>query len=122
MPVEFEDVAFALKQGEISRPFFTPQGIHIVKAIERKEILPFEKVKDEIMRRQSRRYGMDRGTEALVEKLKKEYQYTEDKTEWMNCCQKGRQIRDCLHLTAGNIQERCLPVLQLPTLRVCNAS
>ena len=48
MPVEFEDVVFALKQGEISRPFFTPQGIHIVKAIERKEILPFEKVKDEI--------------------------------------------------------------------------
>ena len=80
MPVEFEDVVFALKQGEISRPFFTPQGIHIVKAIERKEILPFEKVKDEIMRRQSRRYGMDRGTEALVEKLKKEYQYTADKT------------------------------------------
>ncbi len=71
MPVEFEDVVFALKQGEISRPFFTPQGIHIVKAIERKEILPFEKVKDEIMRRQSRRYGMDRGTEALVEKLKR---------------------------------------------------
>ena len=27
MPVEFEDVVFALKQGEISRPFFTPQGI-----------------------------------------------------------------------------------------------
>lgn len=122
MPVEFEDVVFALKQGEISRPFFTPQGIHIVKAIERKEILPFEKVKDEIMRRQSRRYGMDRGTEALVEKLKKEYQYTADKTGVDELLSKGRQIRDCLHLTAGNIQERCLPFLQLPTLRVCNAS
>lgn len=122
MPVEFEDVVFALKQGEISQPFFTPQGIHIVKAIERKEILPFEKVKDEIMRRQSRRYGMDRGTEALVEKLKRNINIRQIRLEWMNYCQKGRQIRDCLHLTAGNIQERCLPLLQLPTLRVCNAS
>ena len=90
MPVEFEDVVFALKQGEISRPFFTPQGIHIVKAIERKEILPFDKVKDEIMRRQSRRYGMDRGTEALVEKLKKEYQYTADKTGVDELLSKGQ--------------------------------
>lgn len=32
------------------------------------------------------------------EKLKKEYQYTADKTEWMNYRQKGRQIRDCFTL------------------------
>ena len=42
------------------------------------------------MRRQSRRYGMDRGTEALVEKLKKEYQYTADKTGVDELLSKGR--------------------------------
>ena len=32
MPVEFEDVVFGLSAGEMSQPFFTPQGIHIVNA------------------------------------------------------------------------------------------
>ena len=36
MPVEFEQVAFALSEGQISTPFFTPQGIHIVKVLQRK--------------------------------------------------------------------------------------
>ena len=30
MPVEFEQVAFALSEGQFSTPFFTPQGIHMV--------------------------------------------------------------------------------------------
>ena len=60
MPVEFEDVAFELPVGGLSQPFFTPQGIHIVKVLERRELPPFEKVKDEIMARQSR-HEADRG-------------------------------------------------------------
>lgn len=79
MPAEFEDVAFSLPTGEVSRPFFTPQGIHIVKVLDRKEILPFAEVKSEIIRRQARHHGSDKGTEALVERLKKEYAYTPDK-------------------------------------------
>lgn len=89
MPTEFEDVVFDLKQGEISRPFFTPQGIYIVKVLERREILPFEAVKDEIIRRQTRRHGMDKGTMALVEKLKKEYRYTPDKSGMDELLAKG---------------------------------
>ncbi len=79
MPTEFEDVVFSLQTGEISRPFFTPQGIHIVKVLERKETPPFEEMKDEIIRRQINRHNMDQGTESLVEKLKKEYHYSSDK-------------------------------------------
>ncbi|WP_291529947.1 peptidylprolyl isomerase [Bacteroides sp. UBA939] len=67
MPAEFEDVVFKLAPGEISRPFFTPQGIHIVKVLERKETLPFESQTNQEI-------------EVLVDKLKKEYQYTPDKT------------------------------------------
>ena len=79
MPAEFEDIIFDLPVGGISRPFYTPQGIHIVKVLERKEILPFETVKKELIRNQTRHHGMDKGTEAQVEKLKKEYHYTPDK-------------------------------------------
>ena len=46
MPVEFEDIVFGLNAGEISRPFLTPQGIHIVKVLELQVILPFESMKD----------------------------------------------------------------------------
>ncbi len=79
MPVEFEDIVFELPVGGISRPFYTPQGIHIVKVLERKDVLPFETMKKELIRNQTRRHGMDKGTEAQVEKLKKEYHYTPDK-------------------------------------------
>ncbi|NDV59936.1 peptidylprolyl isomerase [Bacteroides sp. 519] len=37
MPEEFEKVAFNLNKGEVSAPFFTPQGIHIVKVLDRKK-------------------------------------------------------------------------------------
>jgi hypothetical protein len=79
MPVEFEDIVFGLPVGEVSQPFFTPQGIHIVKVLERKEIPPFEHVKDEITANRMRRRGIAPEVGAQVEKLKKEYRYTPDK-------------------------------------------
>ena len=93
MPAEFEDTVFKMKPGEISRPFFTPQGIHIVKVLERKDILPFEDVKDEIIRRQTRRHGMDKGTRAFVDKLKKEYHYMPDKAGIDELLAKGSTSR-----------------------------
>lgn len=93
MPAEFEDVAFNLQIGEISRPFFTPQGIHIVKVLERREGLPFEEVKNEIVRRQTRRYGLDKGTQELVERLKKEYHYTPDQAGMDELLSKGKTTR-----------------------------
>lgn len=92
-PVEFEDVAFGLKAGEVSRPFFTPQGIHIVKVLEQKELPPFEEVKSDIIRRQTHRYGMDKGTQALVGKLKEEYHYTPDKAGIDELMSKGSTTR-----------------------------
>ena len=74
-PEEFEDVVFSMKSGEISKPFFTPQGMHIVKVLDRKELAPFAEIKEEISRRLARKFGIDKGTEALVEKLKGEYNY-----------------------------------------------
>lgn len=44
----FEDVAFSLKKGEISKPFLSEYGYHIVKLIDRQEQCPYDSVKDEI--------------------------------------------------------------------------
>lgn len=93
MPKEFEDVVFGLNVGEISRPFFTPQGIHIVKLLERQEILPFEEMKDEMIRSQVHRYGTDKATLAFVEKLKKEYRYAPDKAGIGELLAKGNTTR-----------------------------
>mgnify|MGYP002285423184 FL=1 len=93
MPAEFEEVAFDLQPGEISRPFFTPQGIHIVKVLERKAIPPFDEVKEEMIRCRTRRHGMDKGTEALVEKLKQEYHYTPDRAGMEELMSKGQTGR-----------------------------
>lgn len=93
MPSEFEDEVFRLQTGEISRPFFTPQGIHIVKVLKKRETPSFEEVKDEMIRRQIRRHSMDQGTEALVEKLKKEYHYSPDKVAMDELISNGHTSR-----------------------------
>lgn len=48
--VEFEDAAYALQPGQFSRPILTPEGYHIILMKERKQIEPFEQLKDMIVR------------------------------------------------------------------------
>ena len=50
MVKEFEDAAFALQPGEMSKPFLSPYGWHIVLVKERKQFEPFEFHKDNIFR------------------------------------------------------------------------
>ncbi|WP_455584765.1 peptidylprolyl isomerase [Bacteroides sp.] len=100
-PEEFEDVVFSMKSGEISKPFFSPQGMHIVKVLDRKELAPFAEVKDEISRRLTRKFGVDKGTEALVEKLKKEYDYQPNDEAVKELQAKGETDKDIFTL-AGN--------------------
>ena len=73
---EFENVAFALSKGEISQPFFTPEGIHILKVIDRKDMPAYEEVSDKLTERMRNREILDKATEKVVERLKKDWQYT----------------------------------------------
>lgn len=45
---EIEDAAFALKEGEVSNPFWSPAGLHIIKLDEKTEGGGIEKVKNKI--------------------------------------------------------------------------
>lgn len=45
---EFEDKAFALKKGEMSEPFVSPMGYHIVLMKDRKQLESYDELKDQI--------------------------------------------------------------------------
>lgn len=47
---EFEDCAYSLKEGEISKPFLSPAGYNIIKVIEKKELEPFDNLKEYIIK------------------------------------------------------------------------
>jgi peptidyl-prolyl cis-trans isomerase SurA len=82
--VEFEDVAFSLtKENEVSKPFKTQFGWHMVKLINKKPLESFEELKPEIQNRIQRDSRSKLINEALVKKLKKKYQiktYPENKS------------------------------------------
>lgn len=48
MAPEFETAAYKLKVGQISNPVTSPNGYHIIKLTDKKELKPYDKVKDSI--------------------------------------------------------------------------
>ena len=75
MPTEFESVVFDLNPEEFSTPFFTPQGIHIAKVIQRKPVASFEDVKKDIAFRLLQRSAVNQGSSSMIDLLKQQYNY-----------------------------------------------
>lgn len=77
---EFEDVAYALQEGEMSRPFLSPVGYHIVKMLERKQLEPFDSLHPQIHRFMERRGVHERLAVDALDSIVKKYngQYTTD--------------------------------------------
>lgn len=79
MVKSFEDVAFALEKDEISEPFLSDYGWHIVKLLDKHDFRSFEDVKVEIQQKIRNDVRKDAGKLALVDRLKKEYHFTPNK-------------------------------------------
>lgn len=47
---EFEDVVFAMKKGELSKPFLSPFGYHIVKLTDKQNFFPYDSLRTDIRR------------------------------------------------------------------------
>lgn len=77
---EFETTAFSLKsKGEFSEPFKTRFGWHIIQLKDKKGVDPFETKKEEILNSISRDERANAGQNAVIERLKKEYSFTENR-------------------------------------------
>lgn len=73
MVPEFEDTAFSLKDGEISKPFATSYGYHIIKRLEGKGLASFEDVKSNIKNAISRDERGQLAAKRRVQQLRKQY-------------------------------------------------
>jgi peptidyl-prolyl cis-trans isomerase SurA len=79
MVPDFEKVAFGLtKPGEISQPFKTSFGFHIVKLIEKKGIGSLDEMKAELKAKIQRDERANKSKEIFISQLKKEYAFQEN--------------------------------------------
>lgn len=76
VPNEFEEQVFALQKGTISAPFYTPQGVHIVTVLDRREAPALDEMRAEMERRFAvdPAYGKER--EVRLQALKERLQYS----------------------------------------------
>ena len=76
----FEDISFSLKEdGDFSEPFKTQFGYHIVKRIKAFPLPPYEDVEGQIEKNMSRDAKKLYTTEAVVSRLKQEYNFKAEK-------------------------------------------
>lgn len=75
MVKEFEDAAFQLQKGEISRPVLSPYGWHIIKLIDTKQLEPLAEKRAEIERRIQRDDRANIITQSFINKLKVQYNF-----------------------------------------------
>ena len=77
MVPSFEKNAFLLSNvGDISEPFLTDYGWHIIKLIEKKNVGQFDDIKDDLKRKVERDSRSKLSKEALFEKLRTKYDIT----------------------------------------------
>jgi peptidyl-prolyl cis-trans isomerase SurA len=77
---EFEDPCFELeKKGELTKPFKTFYGWHIVKLIDKKEIGSYEEMKPELQQKIDRSDRNTARTDEFITKLKTEYDFSENR-------------------------------------------
>lgn len=69
---EFEDQAYALQKGEMSLPFQSPYGYHIILMKDRKQLEPFDSLKNDIFAFLERRGGREHVADQAIKEMAQE--------------------------------------------------
>lgn len=105
---EFENTAFSLKKGEISKPFKTAFGYHIMELIDTKPLASYEEKQYEIKSSLPRSDRSADMKNEIANKLKKIYNYTPNAeafkamSDWGTSCEK---IDSAFYFKAATMQD-----------------
>ena len=66
---EFEDAAYALQVGEFSQPVLSPKGYHIIMLKDRKQLEPFDSLKNSMIQRIEQQGIRERIAEERIQKV-----------------------------------------------------
>ena len=81
---EFEDAAYALQVGEMSQPVLSPSGYHIILMKDRKQLEPFDSLKNSIIQRIEQQGLRDRIAEQKIQKYVEQSGGAMTKEDFMN--------------------------------------
>lgn len=75
-PLEFEEEVYKISEnGQLSEPFQTPYGWHIVRRVDYKDIGSYEELKPKLKQQIQRDSRANKSQESFVNKLKSEYKF-----------------------------------------------
>ena len=83
MVAEFDSVAFALADGQISEPFETAFGYHIIKRYGHRDVEPLDQAREKLMALMARDGRVDEPRKARLAKLASQYGFTRMKANSM---------------------------------------
>ena len=82
IPADFREAAYALKDGEFSKPVKTELGWHIIKRIEERPLPEFKDIKETIRLKISRDSRSELNRTAVLARIKKENGYQFNAVNW----------------------------------------
>jgi len=76
-PDDFKDICFSLNKGDISKPFKTQYGYHIIKLIDKRPLADLKELEESIKSKISRDSRAESSKLVVVERIKKENNFKE---------------------------------------------
>lgn len=84
MTKKFEEAVFALQKGELSKPFRSEYGWHIVLLKDKRSLPSYEEKKKEMLEKIRNNSRQNIGTIALVDRLKAEYNFSSNPSAYQS--------------------------------------
>lgn len=111
----FSEVAFSLeKKNDISKPFKTPYGWHIVRLLKKHPVKSFEELKDDLSKKIENSTRASAIGKSVADRLKNEYSITHNKVlkqDFLN--NDAEQLNTNREKTIFSINEKEIPVKEL---------